>query len=501
MSRLKGALLCAAAATLVSTHAGAQITGHPVELSAGAGIFHYDVRAYTTDAPAYGGALGWRAAPWLSLEAAGVYNTTKAEPNPLFWSGTPERSFLYGGADLRWNLRAGEGRALPFLLTGVGYGNSHWEGDPKPDLARGTASVGLGVLVNMLGPRNYLRLQARDLMFQERNQSQAFNHLAVTAGLHHVFGGKALDVDHDGVRDWLDKCPDTPIGAKVDANGCPMDTDHDGVFDGLDKCPDTPAGCKVDATGCSIDSDGDGVCDGLDQCADTPKGAAVDTKGCPIDSDGDGVFDGLDQCPGTAKGCTIDATGCPADADGDGVCDGPDLCPNTPAGIKVTETGCPIEITWRERQILDTGRLRQSSRFFAVGKADLGADGPAVLDSLMLVLQQYPALKLEVAGHTDNTGMAKKNQELSEARAKVVFDYVTGKNPALAGNLTWKGYGPSQPVAPNSSSQCKAMNRRVELRVLNPDALQVEREKRRYLLKDEAVPPVQAPAPADTTQH
>src|SRR5882672_10209732 len=47
MSRLKGALLCAAAATLISAPAGAQITGHPLELSAGAGIFQYDVRAYT----------------------------------------------------------------------------------------------------------------------------------------------------------------------------------------------------------------------------------------------------------------------------------------------------------------------------------------------------------------------------------------------------------------------------------------------------------------------
>jgi OOP family OmpA-OmpF porin len=54
------------------------------------------------------------------------------------------------------------------------------------------------------------------------------------------------------VADYLDKCPDTPKGVKVDANGCPIDSDGDGVPDSLDKCPDTPKGVKVDANGCPI---------------------------------------------------------------------------------------------------------------------------------------------------------------------------------------------------------------------------------------------------------
>src|SRR5512137_1440538 len=72
MSRLERALLCVAAATLFSTRAQAQITDHPIEASAGAGFFHYDVRAYTKDGPGYTGALGWRAASWLSLEGSAV---------------------------------------------------------------------------------------------------------------------------------------------------------------------------------------------------------------------------------------------------------------------------------------------------------------------------------------------------------------------------------------------------------------------------------------------
>jgi OOP family OmpA-OmpF porin len=61
------------------------------------------------------------------------------------------------------------------------------------------------------------------------------------------------DSDGDGVPDSRDKCPNTPHGVVVDADGCPLDSDHDGVPDYLDKCPGTPAGLKVDADGCEIE--------------------------------------------------------------------------------------------------------------------------------------------------------------------------------------------------------------------------------------------------------
>jgi OOP family OmpA-OmpF porin len=61
------------------------------------------------------------------------------------------------------------------------------------------------------------------------------------------------DSDGDGVPDSRDKCPNTPRGVAVDADGCPLDSDHDGVPDYLDKCPGTPAGLKVDADGCEIE--------------------------------------------------------------------------------------------------------------------------------------------------------------------------------------------------------------------------------------------------------
>ncbi|MFC1896734.1 OmpA family protein, partial [Thermodesulfobacteriota bacterium] len=95
-----------------------------------------------------------------------------------------------------------------------------------------------------------------------------------------VFLSASPDSDGDGVPDYLDKCPDTPRGEKVDKNGCPPDSDGDGVPDYLDKCPDTPAGAQVDADGCVLDSDGDGVPDYLDQCPETPMGVTVNEVGC-----------------------------------------------------------------------------------------------------------------------------------------------------------------------------------------------------------------------------
>jgi serine protease AprX len=163
-----------------------------------------------------------------------------------------------------------------------------------------------------------------------------------------------VDSDGDGVSDTLDQCPNTPVGAAVDASGCSAaqrDSDGDGVSDALDQCPNTPAGAAVNPSGCAtsqLDSDGDGVSDALDLCPNTPAGATVNASGCAtsqLDSDGDGVSDALDLCPNTQAGAAVNASGCATsqlDSDGDGVSDALDQCPGTPAGTAVDSTGCAL---------------------------------------------------------------------------------------------------------------------------------------------------------------
>ena len=219
----------------------------------------------------------------------------------------------------------------------------------------------------------------------------------------------------------------------------------------------------------------------------------MDAKGCPSDSDGDGVLDGLDQCANTPKGCTVDAKGCPADADGDGVCDGVDQCANTPAGLKVDEKGCPIEVIERETELMDTGKIRLQNVNFETGKAELKPESFPSLDAVGTVLSQWPQLKIEIAGHTDNVGGAAVNRRLSQARAASVLSYLNQKYPVIDGTrFTVKGYGKDKPLVPNTSDESRAMNRRVEFTVLNKEVLKKEIERRRLLKQGEA-------APADST--
>ena len=114
-----------------------------------------------------------------------------------------------------------------------------------------------------------------------------YNDYSVKVGIAIPFGkgtpAAPKDSDNDGVVDSKDQCPMTPVGVRVDANGCSIDDDNDGVLNNVDQCPNTPVGTKVDATGCAIkDSDNDGVVDSKDMCPDTPAGVKVDAKGCTV---------------------------------------------------------------------------------------------------------------------------------------------------------------------------------------------------------------------------
>lgn len=279
-------------------------------------------------------------------------------------------------------------------------------------------------------------------------------------GLKFAFGSPK-DSDKDGVEDKLDQCPNTPLGVSVDANGCPLDEDKDGVPDYLDKCPGTPAGVQVDTLGCPVDTDKDGVADYLDQCPDTPREAEVDENGCPKDSDGDGVPDYLDKCPNTpaaAKGY-VDENGCPTDKDGDGVYDFEDKCPETP-GIKENK-GCP-EVKAEVKQLF---KKALNGVQFETGKSKIkGKTSFAILDDVVKVMQENPAYKLNIGGHTDNVGNAEKNMQLSKERAAAVRDYLVSKGVEES-RLAAAGYGDTKPVADNKTAKGRAENRRVAFEV------------------------------------
>ena len=278
--------------------------------------------------------------------------------------------------------------------------------------------------------------------------------------------GCPLDTDGDGVEDYRDRCPNTPEAAygKIDEYGCPLDTDGDGVPDYLDECPNTPVEARgyLSGTGCPLDTDGDGVPDYLDNCPNTPEAAygKIDEQGCPLDSDHDGVPDYLDECPNTPEAAIghTDAKGCELDSDGDGVPDYIDACPQVP-GLKENK-GCP-EVKREVRNLL---KKAMQGIEFESGKATIKKKSFPLLDQIAQIFIDNADYIIEIQGHTDNTGKAEVNKQLSDKRAHAVMDYLVKKGVG-AERMTAVGYGQEVPIADNKTKAGRAKNRRVEFNI------------------------------------
>jgi OmpA-OmpF porin, OOP family len=340
--------------------------------------------------------------------------------------------------------------------------------------------AGIGIKINFT---DWLALQyqflyyftngdKRDLKEADKNDGFAGN----SFGLIFSFGAPK-DTDKDGVPDKTDKCPDTPSGVSVTADGCPVDGDGDGIPDYLDKCPTTKGIAAFQ--GCP-DSDGDGVQDSEDDCP-TVKGLAS-LKGCP-DTDGDGIKDSEDKCP-TVKGLPQfngcpdtdgdgipdEEDGCPnaagpkefkgcPDSDGDGIPDIDDKCPTVP-GIKENK-GCP-EVKAEAKKVFDMA-LRGIN--FETGKAVIKGTSFQILNDIVLIMKENPEYNLEINGHTDAVGKDDMNLKLSQDRADAVKKYLVEKGIDPS-RMTAKGYGEAMPVADNNTSDGRALNRRVEFKVV-----------------------------------
>jgi outer membrane protein OmpA-like peptidoglycan-associated protein len=87
------------------------------------------------------------------------------------------------------------------------------------------------------------------------------------------------------------------------------------------------------------------------------------------------------------------------------------------------------------------------------------------LENLTGILKKNPGLKIEISGHTDHKGDAKYNLNLSQKRAESVLNYLVQQGIS-ASRLTAKGYGDTQPVAPNDTEENRSRNRRIELKVI-----------------------------------
>ncbi|MBQ4360722.1 MAG: OmpA family protein [Proteobacteria bacterium] len=282
--------------------------------------------------------------------------------------------------------------------------------------------------------------------------------------------------------------------------------DLDG-FEDEDGCPDP-------------DNDGDGVCDswvsekgladkyasvckGADKCSNESEDldGNIDDDGCPeADNDGDGLCDpwvsakglsskyaseckAIDYCPNYHASDKF--FGCEnPDPDDDGFCDawvyendlqnvftqckGKDVCPNEKGD---DAKGC---IKRRVEVTADKIEINEAINF-ALNKATIQKSSDSLLEEIAGVFKNNPQIKkVEIQGHTDLSGNAKKNMKLSNDRAKSVYDRLV-KLGVEKDRMTYKGYGMSQPVEPLAKGQKKetaeqaAKNRRVVFNILEQD--------------------------------
>lgn len=376
----------------------------------------------------------------FSLDLTGTLNSLERA------SGASD---LYYGVDLGTSLSANQiidlGKFEPTLRLGVGLsGGLSGFSTTSDDFLNLYAGVGLNYWFNnalALTVKSTLKSYVNEFDNLIGNGDGGLGHLQHLVGLSFAFGDG--DTDRDGVKDSLDACPEVP--GLESLNGCP-DDDGDGIRNSDDDCPLT-AGLAA-LNGCP-DADGDGVKDSDDACPNVAGLAAL--KGCP-DADGDGITDANDACPNAAGSKALN--GCP-DADGDGVADKDDKCPAV-AG-PAANNGCPE---------FPLSLLADYDINFDLEKYNIDSEDVQRLSTVVKVLLANKDANISIEGHADNTGEESFNNPLSNNRASSIKDYLV--NVGIDENrLSTKAFGEAMPKASNDTEEGRAINRRVEFKVVN----------------------------------
>jgi outer membrane protein OmpA-like peptidoglycan-associated protein len=411
---------------------------NPLEIGVFGGVHFYNrdhgLGRFVDDSegisPDTGGAFGLRLAfnlnEWIGIEAEGMISPTRTRNDE-----TREIIIGYRGQVIGTFIHTGYVR--PFVLVGFGALSSYpGNTDVVPRDTDGMFHAGIGAkfpLSDMFG----LRLDGRGLI-----PPAAFHKIA-TVGTETHYGGPDWEVLLSAYIGLGAEQPAPPPPPPAPKPVVDEDPDKDGIVGAADKCPNQ-----------AEDKDG-----------------FEDEDGCPDpDNDKDGILDKDDKCPNEAedKDGFEDDDGCPdADNDKDGIPDDKDKCPNEPETVNnyQDEDGCPDEIPAAIKKF--TGVIEGIR--FKTGSAEITKDSNSVLDKAVQLLVDYPDVKLEIGGHTDNVGKAEFNKELSQKRADAVKAYMVKKGIA-DDRLASVGYGMDKPITANKTAADKAKNRRTEFTLM-----------------------------------
>lgn len=272
---------------------------------------------------------------------------------------TEERTFAgeTWGNDLPWGVGVS---LLPQALGWDDSGKWTWTVEAHGALPAGPASPFTSApLSPALGGASARYRVARDVSViagAEGPLSSAVGVPLVRVAAGVAWAPRTHDMDHDGVDDARDECPELAEDRDgyEDHDGCPdYDNDSDGVPDKEDRCPKEVEDLDdfQDEDGCiEADNDRDGILDEVDYCPETfgVRSAQAEANGCPVlDRDSDGIMDDKDSCPDETEDRDgfNDGDGCPdPDNDRDDVMDDEDKCPMIPGPVSTTPkwNGCPV---------------------------------------------------------------------------------------------------------------------------------------------------------------
>jgi outer membrane protein OmpA-like peptidoglycan-associated protein len=122
-----------------------------------------------------------------------------------------------------------------------------------------------------------------------------------------------------------------------------------------------------------------------------------------------------------------------------------------------------IDAAALKKGIESEGHIAVYGIVFDTNKAELKPQASPILEEIARLLQENPALKLHVVGHTDNVGELGANMDLSRRRADAVVKALVSSHSIAAGRLRADGVGPLCAVASNRNDAGRAKNRRVDL--------------------------------------
>jgi len=332
----------------------------------------------------------------------------------------------------------------PYVFIGTGY---EYVMDSRPNFdSQFFIDAGAGLRYPLQNGINLVtELKALHMLKSNSNQDAEF---AFYVGVGMPFGTTRTpsDSDRDGVYDYADMCPNSPLGSQVNLSGCPIkvarvykDSDGDTIPDSIDVCPDTPLGVGVNERGC-------------------PVRAAVQTKAFNVVEPtvlvesapvlGEVVVgEVISQTPISSPVVVEEVV---RDSDHDGVKDTLDQCPNTPKGFTVNSIGCEVK--------------RNLDVRFESNSINVTATSKIGIKSFATFLKRYPNANVNIVGYSDASGNRARNRLISEQRAQRVKKLLVGYGVS-ASKMKAIGKGDLNPIATNDTPEGREKNRRVEVEI------------------------------------